>query len=178
MIDKNGIPKFATVIVEIIVILAFGAFLNHTSSGNSQGKGEAVVKQPVAAAAASSPSSIKLITPNDYASELDKANNVLIQLCKTEECTANRAVLERLQAEFADVKFVQMNSADNAEFADRLEREQEQVAKADKSQSALVYPVYVFKSADLQVAPPLKTDDELKQFIATNLSAGAPEIAK
>lgn len=178
MIDKNSIQKFVPAIAAIIVVIAVGAFFIHTWPVDSQGQGEAGVKQPVAAAAATTPSSIILVTANDYATELDKADNVLIQLCKPQACASDRSVLERIQTEFAGVKFVQMNSTDNAEFALRLEREQEQVAKADKSQSALVYPVYIFKSADLQVAPPLNTDEELKQFIATNLSAGAPEITK
>lgn len=133
-------------------------------------KDSAVVKP----SAASSAATIKMVAPADYASELDNTDNVLIQLCKPEQCEADRAVLERVRPGFDQVKFVQMSSRDNVEFAQRLESEQQQVAKASKSQSALVYPVYIFKSADLQVAPPLQNDDELKQFIATNISKDDP----
>lgn len=125
-----------------------------------------------------SAAAIKAVTPADYAKELDPAGKVLIQLCKPEQCAADLAVLERLKPSFAEVKFVQMNSADNHDFAQRLEKEQELMTKGDSSIGPLVYPVYVFKSSDLQVAPPLKSDDELKQFIATNSASDAPEIGK
>ncbi len=137
------------------------------------GRASALVPPAVA-----TPEAIKKVTPADYAKELDPAGKVLIQLCKPEQCAADLAVLLRLKPDFAEVKFVQMSSADNPDFAQRLEKEQELMVKGDSSIGPLVYPVYIFKSSDLQVAPPLKSDDELKQFIATNATSDAAEIAE
>jgi hypothetical protein len=135
-------------------------------------------RDAITAQAKETSGTIKKVTAADYATELDTADNVLIQLCKPDQCATDRAALEALQPGFKNVKFVQMNIADNAEFANRLETEQNQMAKQDKSIKPLSYPVYIFKGADLQVAPALKSEAELKQFIEVNASALTPEGAE
>lgn len=168
MTEKSKTERMTTLFLSLATAFIVTAWL--ISAFYDSGKGSAVFK-PIAA---STGATIKMVVPADYASELDNVDNVLIQLCKPEQCDADRAVLERVRSGFDQVKFVQMSSRDNVEFAQRLESEQQQVAKASQSQSALIYPVYIFKSADLNVAPPLRSDDELKQFIATNISKDEP----
>jgi hypothetical protein len=181
MTEKNRLSKYSFTLRAGICLLAIAVWLLSLYVGEKpapavkQGQGNAISAAPPAMASATA---IKAVTPEDYAKELDPAGNVLVQLCKPEQCAADFAVLERLKPSFAGVKFVQMNSADNPDFANRLEKEQELMVKGDSSIGPLVYPVYVFKSSDLQVAPPLKSEEELEQFIATNAASDVPEIGK
>lgn len=168
MTEKSKAERITTLFLSLATAFIVTVWL--ISVDHDRERGGTVVKPT----AVSSAATIKMVAPADYASELDNADNVLIQLCKPEQCDADRAVLERVKSGFDQVKFVQMSSRDNVEFAQRLESEQKQVAKASQSKSALIYPVYIFKSADLNVAPPLQSDDELKQFIATNISKDDP----
>ncbi|HNB23945.1 MAG TPA: hypothetical protein PKZ32_16125 [Candidatus Melainabacteria bacterium] len=166
MTAKNTYRQISLVVYLLITAVIIAVWLFSLSSGS----GKAVDKASQTAATAP----VKIVTPADYAAELDNSDNVLIQLCKPEQCDADRKVLERVKGGFATVKFVQMSSRDNPEFAQRLESEQQQLAKANNSQDTLAYPVYIFKGADLNVAPHLESEAQLKQFIATNIPEEAP----
>ncbi len=160
----RGLPLAAQVVACLLIISVW--LISAFWRGHSSPVG---VRQPVATGG-----EIKVVTPADYAAELDNASNVLIQVCKPGQCKADKDVLARVRQGFAQVKFVQMSSKDNVDFAERLEREQAELAKINKTAIGLQYPVYVFKGNDLNVAPPLRTDDEVKQFIATNVAANVP----
>lgn len=120
----------------------------------------------------SSAIAIKMLTPADYATELDTADKVLIQVCLPENCASDRAVLERIAVDFDNVKFVQMSTADNKEFALRIEQEQKVLVEKDSSLKPLAYPVYAFKGADLNIAP-VSSEEELKALIASFLGGAA-----
>jgi hypothetical protein len=128
-----------------------------------------VVTQPV---------EIKMITPSEYAAEIDSAEQVLIQLCQPKECVANRAVLERVAAGFIGVKFVQMSTADNQVLAARTKQQRDEMKALDASKDWDAYPVYMFKGAELYVAPPITSEDELKVFISMNASFEEPADSK
>lgn len=145
------------------------------SGDKSYGKG--VPQTPASLTNAAEPGgTIKMVTPADYATELDTSNSVLIQLCKPEKCASDVAVMQQLKPGFDNVKFVQMSTVDNAEFANRLEKEQAVLIKKDSTFKPLAYPVYVFKGADLQIAP-VTTTEELRKFVEMNVASGNAESA-
>lgn len=158
-------------------ILAFALFGNSPTTSNNTLKSTVESPPAVVANPTTIQTTIKMVTPADYAAELDTSDNVLIQLCLPEQCAADRAVLERVAPSFSAVKFVQMSTADNTEFAGRLKAENEASIKKDSSIKPLAYPVYIYKGADLNIAP-VTSEEELRTFIETNLSADAPEVEK
>lgn len=123
----------------------------------------------------SQPTQIKMVTPADYPTEIDNAPQVLIQLCQADACAADRAVLERLAPRFVGVKFVQMSTSDNQELTERMKSERAEMQKLSPGQDWSAYPVYLFKGAELYVAPPITSDDQLKVFIETNASFQEPD---
>lgn len=158
-----------------VLAFAMAMYGNSPTTSNNNLKSTAEPAPVVVAHPTTIQTTIKMVTPADYAAELDTSNNVLIQLCLPEQCAADRAVLERVGPSFSNVKFVQMSTADNTEFAGRLKAENEASIKKNSSIKPLAYPVYIYKGADLNIAP-VTSEEELRKFIETNLSADAPEV--
>ncbi len=153
------------ILMTLLAVIALAAILSLTPDVK-----DTRTHPALASPANQATSEIKMVTPSQYETEM--AGQVLIQLCKPEDCNADKAMLEGLPTSFIGVKFVQMATEDNREFVERLEREREQVPYSNIAKPT--YPLYIFKGADLQVAPEIKSQAELRQFIEMNASYERP----
>ena len=140
----------------------------------------------------SPPNAVQIVTSANNYVEMDSMPQALIQLCR-DECATSKKVLEKLASNYASVTFVQMNTANNLEFTARMEREQQLTAEAAHNgfvrfwrscmrwlgwggeYAPVQYPIYVFKGSDLNVAPELVSDKDLKTFIEVNASYSTEE---
>ncbi len=143
--------------------------------------------------AASSANAVQIITSGHNYEEMDKMPQALVQLCLQEECAAQKAVLDKFASSFASVAFVQMSTSDNVDFAKRIKLEQQASAEAEHNivvqywraflrymgwggeLKVVQFPIYIFKGNELNVAPAVATDEQLKQFIELNASYAKEE---
>lgn len=144
------------------------------------------------AESASQPNAVQIVTSSNNYAEMDSMPQALIQLCK-DECTANKKVLEKLAPDYSSVAFVQMKTADNLDFTARMEREQQLTAESTHwaivrvwrswmrwlgwggEYAPVLYPMYIFKGSDLNVAPEIASNKDLKTFIEINASYSTEE---
>lgn len=137
---------------------------------------------------AEAPAQVQIVTDKHNYEEMDKLSQAMIQLCQPDECAAQIGVLNRLAPMFKGVAFVQMSTADNTEFANRIKQEEEEGAEMEHyffvrwwralmryvgwggELAKVQYPVYIFKSDALNVAHGVTSIDDLKKFVNWNAS--------
>ncbi len=118
---------------------------------------------------------IRKVVENDFSKpDFAAGGNVLIQVCRSQQCAEQMSLLEALSSQFPDVEFMQADEASNKMLVERLAREQEAMTKGSK----LALPVYLYVNGNIQVAPTGTADlSDLKKFVELNRTGGGPQMA-
>lgn len=98
--------------------------------------------------------------------DFNKGGNIFMQVCQPSDCTKELEMLKGLASKFPEVVFYQAQSSKVPALKERLEKE----AGAGTKE---LYPVYIYASDAMHIAPPeAKGQDELENFIQ-QLSGGS-----
>lgn len=138
-------------------------------------------------------SPVKIVTSANNYVEMDQMSLALIQLCRSEECKFDRTLLDKASKGFTNISFVQMNTVDNAEFAARIHKEQQETLEYSHNVVVRIwraflrwagwggeyeqvrYPIYVFKGAALTVSYNINGVDDIRSFVLLNSGGSSDE---
>lgn len=136
---------------------------------------------------------VQIVTSANNYAEMDQMSQALIQLCRAEECKFDKILLDKAAKGLTTVAFVQMNTVDNAEFAARIHKEQQETLEFTHNVFVRIwrvfarwagwggeyeqvrYPIYVFKGSALTVAYNINGVDDIKSFVQVNSGSGSDE---
>ncbi|MBX9940805.1 MAG: PDZ domain-containing protein [Candidatus Obscuribacterales bacterium] len=160
----------------VVFIAANSAVAEHLAEDDSSASG---LRVPGAATVFAQPGTqakpIKKVVESDFLKpDFATGGNVLIQICRSEDCTEEWQLLETLAKQFPDVEFMQADTAANPSLVERLSKQQRSIA----ADSSLALPVYLYVNGNIQVAPPGTAQlADVTKFVQINRSSGGPQLA-